>query len=201
MQKKGGSLPSSFCFALSLLALVSAFSLLHFYFKRFFLVSSFSQAKIKTMQKKNPQRRKKTNKGRSLLSNFRFAFSFLAPTSALSFQVLSPNIFFFSNKRKKKTKKKLFFYIFTNTSKKKKKKKKTTKKKRSQRRKRNVEKVISFPFCIWDEALLLLFPLQIPSTLSSPPSSSLVSTSPRNSMLLKLMSSSKLWRWSEQEMR
>jgi hypothetical protein len=26
----------------------------------------------------------------------------LAPTSALSFQVLSPNIFFFSNKRKKK---------------------------------------------------------------------------------------------------
>jgi hypothetical protein len=47
----------------------------------------------------------------------------------------------------------------------------------------------------------LFFPLQIPSTLSSPPSSSLVSTSPRNSMLLKLMSSSKLWRWSEQEMR
>jgi hypothetical protein len=47
MQKKGGSLPSSSCFALSLLALVSAFSLLHFYFKNFFLVSSFSQAKKK----------------------------------------------------------------------------------------------------------------------------------------------------------
>jgi hypothetical protein len=30
-------------------------------------------------------------------------------------------------------------------------------------------------FCIWDETLLLLSPLHIPSTLSSPPSSSLVS--------------------------
>jgi hypothetical protein len=47
MQKKGGSLPSSSCFALSLLALVSAFSLLHFYFKRFLLVSFFSQGKKK----------------------------------------------------------------------------------------------------------------------------------------------------------
>jgi len=48
MQKKGGSLPSSSCFALSLLAFVFAFSLLHFYFKRFLLVSFFSQAKKKT---------------------------------------------------------------------------------------------------------------------------------------------------------
>jgi hypothetical protein len=48
MQKKGGSLPSSSCFALSFLALVFAFSFLHFYFKRFLLVSSFSQAKKKT---------------------------------------------------------------------------------------------------------------------------------------------------------
>jgi hypothetical protein len=104
MQKKGGSLPSSSCFALSLLALVSAFSLLHFYFKRFLLVSSFSQAKKKkkTQKKKPIEKKKIANKGRSLLSSFRFALSFLAPTSALSFQAFFPNIFFFSNKRKKK---------------------------------------------------------------------------------------------------
>jgi hypothetical protein len=103
MQIKGGSLPSSSCFALSLLVLVSAFSLLHFYFKRFLLVFSFPQAKKKTTQKKKPiEKKKNANKGRNLLSSFRFALSFLAPTSALSFQVLSPNIFFFSNKRKKK---------------------------------------------------------------------------------------------------
>jgi hypothetical protein len=59
MQKKRGSLPSSSCFALSLLAFVSAFSLLHFYFMHFLLVSSFSQAKKKQRKKKNPYRRKK----------------------------------------------------------------------------------------------------------------------------------------------
>jgi hypothetical protein len=59
------------------------------------------------MQKKKPIKKKKNaNKGRSLFSSFRFALSFLALTSALSFQVLSPNIFFFSNKRKKNTMKK-----------------------------------------------------------------------------------------------
>jgi hypothetical protein len=85
------------------LALVSAFSLLHFYFKRFLLISSFSQAKKKNAKKKPIKKKKNANKGRSLLSSFCFALSFLAPTSALSFQVLSPNIFFFSNKKKKKT--------------------------------------------------------------------------------------------------
>jgi hypothetical protein len=86
------------------LALVSAFSLLHFYFKRFFLVSFFSQAKKKTTQKKKPiEKKKNANKGKSLLSSFRFALSFLASTFALSFQVLFPNIFLFSNKKKKKT--------------------------------------------------------------------------------------------------
>jgi hypothetical protein len=60
MQKKGGNLPSSSCFALSLLALVSAFSLLHFYFKRFLLlVSFFSQAKKKTKRKKKTHREEK----------------------------------------------------------------------------------------------------------------------------------------------
>jgi hypothetical protein len=46
-------------------------------------------------------------------------------------------------------------------------------------KKKNVEKGRSLPFFfrfyIWDEALVLLSPLHIPSTLSSPPSSSLVS--------------------------
>jgi len=97
MQKKGGSLPSSSYFALSFLAFISTFSLLHFYFKRFLLVSSFAQAKKKPIEKK-----KNANKGRSLLSSFRFALSFFAPTSALSFQALSLNILFFSNKRKRK---------------------------------------------------------------------------------------------------
>jgi hypothetical protein len=131
MQKKGRSLPSSSCFALSLLAHISAFSLLHFYFKRFFLVSSFSQAKKKKTQKKKLiEKKKNANKGRSLLSSFRFALSFLAPTSALSFQALSPNIFFFSNKRKKKhnekktikkkkMQKKEGTYLFSNKKKKK----------------------------------------------------------------------------------
>jgi hypothetical protein len=58
MQKKGGNLPSSSCFALSFLALVSAFSLLHFYFKRFLLVSSFSQAKKNNAEKKTHRERK-----------------------------------------------------------------------------------------------------------------------------------------------
>ncbi len=58
------------------------------------------------------------------------------------------------------------------------KKKKNTKKK-NHREKKNAEKGRSLPFFsrfyIWDEALLLLSLLHIPSTLSSPPSSSLVS--------------------------
>jgi hypothetical protein len=63
MQKKGRSLPLSSCFALSLLALVFAFSLLHFYFKCFLLVSSFSQAKKKNnVEKKTQREKKKKNK-------------------------------------------------------------------------------------------------------------------------------------------
>jgi hypothetical protein len=45
--------------------------------------------------------------------------------------------------------------------------------------KKNAKKGGSLPFfsrfCVWDETLLLPSPLHIPSTLSSPPSSSLVS--------------------------
>jgi len=59
VQKKGGSLPSNSCFALSLLAFISAFSLLHFYFKHFLLVSSFSQAKKKANAEKKTHREEK----------------------------------------------------------------------------------------------------------------------------------------------
>jgi len=63
-------------------------------------------------------------------------------------------------------------------------KKKTQRKKNHREEKKNAEKggslLIFSRFCIWDEALLLLSTLHIPSTLSSPPSSSLVSTSPRS---------------------
>jgi hypothetical protein len=53
------------------------------------------------------------------------------------------------------------------------------KEKKTIEKKKNVEKGESLPFfsrlCICNEALLLLSPLHIPSTLSSPPSSSLMS--------------------------
>jgi hypothetical protein len=65
-------------------------------------------------------------------------------------------IFFFSSRRKKKHEEKKII-----------------------RKKKNAEKGKSLHFFhhfyIWDEALLLSFPLHIPSTLNSPPSSSLVS--------------------------
>jgi hypothetical protein len=55
---------------------------------------------------------------------------------------------------------------------------KTERKKKNHREEKNAEKGGSSPFfshfCIWDEALLLFSPLHVPSTLSSPPSSSLV---------------------------
>ncbi len=61
------------------------------------------------------------------------------------------------------------------------------KKEKKTQRTKNAKKVTSLTFfthfCIWDEALLLPSPLHIPSTLSSPPSSSFVSQS---SVLLKL---------------
>jgi hypothetical protein len=82
---------------------------------------------------------------------------------------------FKQKKRKKKHKERR---EFTSCQIEGKKKKKTHKEKKIIENRKNVEKVIFSPFCIWDEALLLLFPLQIPSTLNSPPSSSLMSTSP-----------------------
>jgi len=51
-------------------------------------------------------------------------------------------------------------------------------KKTQKKEKKNVEKGGNLPFfscfCIWEEALFLPFPLHVLSTLSSPPSSSLV---------------------------
>jgi hypothetical protein len=71
-----------------------------------------------------------------------------------------------------------------------------TKKKNTIKKKKNAEKGGSLPSfsrsCIWDETLLLLSPLHIPSTLNFPPSSSLVSTSLRSYVLLKLKLSSSL---------
>ncbi len=85
---------SRFCL-LTFALLFQALSLSIFFFS--------SKKKKKNEKKKKTHRKEKNaNKERSLLSSFRFALSFLAPTSALSFQALSPNIFFFSNKRKKK---------------------------------------------------------------------------------------------------
>jgi hypothetical protein len=85
----------------------------------------------------------------------------LAPAFALLFQALSPDIFFFSNKTKEK--------------------KKHKEKKNHREDHKIAEKGGSLPsfshFCIWDEALFLLSPLHILSTLSSPLSTSLVSTS------------------------
>jgi len=53
------------------------------------------------------------------------------------------------------------------------------KEKKTKRGKKNAEKGGILPFfshfCIWDEVCLFPFPLHVPSTLSSPPSSSLVS--------------------------
>jgi len=52
------------------------------------------------------------------------------------------------------------------------------KKKKHKEKKKNCRKggrlPFFFQFCIWDQGLVLLFPLHIPSTLNSPPSSSLV---------------------------
>jgi len=128
----------------------------------------------------------------------------LAPTFALLFQTFSLGIFFFSSKKKNHREKKnpekggslplsfcsalsfwalasgLLFLAFcfkhfslaSSSS-------QAEEKKKKHKEKKNVVKGGSLPFfscfCIWDEAFLLLSPLHIPSTLSSPPSSNLVS--------------------------
>jgi Na+/H+ antiporter NhaD/arsenite permease-like protein len=107
-QEKGGSLPSHSYFALSLLALVSTFLLLHFHFKCFFLASYFFQAEEnKKTQKKNHKKEKICREGRELTFKLlfcplTFGSCFCSPNFALSFQALSLGIFFFSSGRKKR---------------------------------------------------------------------------------------------------
>jgi hypothetical protein len=75
------------------------------------------------------------------------------------------------------------------------KKEKHRKKKHRERKKWRKGKELTF--------LLSLLHLgwSIPFVFSSPPSSSLVSTFPRNSVLLKFENSLELWKWNEWEMR
>jgi hypothetical protein len=134
--------------------------------------SIFFSNKRKKRKRKTIEKKKNAKKEGSLPLSSRSTLSFLALASTLLFQALSPSIFFSTKQKKqKKTIKKI----------------------------KDAEKggSLSFfsRFCIWDEALLLLSPLHIPSMLSSPPSSSPMSTSPQNYVLLKLKSSPKLWRW------
>jgi len=110
-------------------------------------------------RKKNRKEQKNAEKGGSLPSSSRFAFSFLAPVFAF---LLLPFPF------------KRFLLAFSSSQTE---GKKNTRKKKTIEKNKNVEKGRSLPFfsCfyIWDEALFLLSPLHIPSTLSFPPSSSL----------------------------
>jgi hypothetical protein len=152
----------------------------HFWFlllpSRFctFVSSAFSWHLILLKQKKRKNTKKKKvieNKkyakmGGSLPSSFHSVLSFLALVFALlllpfHFKHFLLTFFFPSNKRKKKHKEKKIV-----------------------EKKKNVEKGVSF--CIWDKTFFLFSPLHIPSTLSSPPFSSLVSTSLRSFVLLKL---------------
>jgi hypothetical protein len=106
-------------------------------------------------RKKTIEKKKNAEKGRSLpfklsLCPLTFGSRFCPHVFAFSIQLLSPWHLLLKQK-KKKTIEKI----------------------------KNVEKGGSLPFFsrfyIWDEALLLLSPFHIPSMLSSPPSSSLVS--------------------------
>jgi hypothetical protein len=63
----------------------SILPLLHFYFKRFFLASSFFQAKDKkNKEKKTHKEKKNVEKGGSFASSSHYALSLLAPASAFS---------------------------------------------------------------------------------------------------------------------
>jgi len=123
----------------------------------------FSSRRKGNKNKKNKTIRKKNAKKRgNLFSNFHFTFSLLTFAFSILFLPIRfkhflLGIFFFSSRRKERKtqrKKTITKYIYA-------------KKGRS----------LSFFSCfyIWDEALLFLSPFHIPSTLNSPPSSSLMS--------------------------
>ncbi len=120
-----------------------------------------SKRKEKKKQKKYQREEKNAKKGGNLPSSSRFAFSLLALASSLlflpfRFKHFLLGIFFFSSRRKER----------------KTQRKKIIEKKKNAKKGRSLP--IFFRFCIWDEVVLLLSPLHIPSKLSSPPSSSLV---------------------------
>jgi hypothetical protein len=146
---------------LSFLAFIFALSFLAFYFKRFLLASFSSQATENNKKKNNHREKKNAKKGGSLPSNSYSALSLLVSAFGLMFlpfhfKHFLLGIFFFSSRRKeRKTQNKII------------------------EKKKNAKKRGKLPFfsyfCIWDEAFLSLFPLHIPSMLSSPPSLSFVS--------------------------
>ncbi len=191
MQRREGAYLQATHYALSLLALIFAFPLLHFCFEFFFLASSFFQIEEKkknTKKKKTIEKKKNAEKGGSLPSSFHSTISILAPASTFLLLPFQFKRFLLASSSSSQTE-----------GKKNHKEKKTIKKKKNAKKGGN----LSFfsCFCIWDEALLLLSPLHIPLMLSFPPSSSLVSTSPRSSVLLKIGSPPELWRWNEREMK
>jgi len=83
--EKGESFPSSSHSTLSFLAPASTFPLLPFYFKRFLLASSCSQAeeKKKKQRKENHKEKKKCREGRELSLSSDYALSLLALASTL----------------------------------------------------------------------------------------------------------------------
>jgi hypothetical protein len=111
--------------------------------------------KEKKQRKKNLKKEKKCKEMKEFtfklsLCPFTFGSRFWPLVSAFRFKHFLLGIFFFSSRRKKKN----------------------TKKKKCREGR---ELTFLSCFCIWDEVLLLISPLHIPSTLSPPHSSSLVS--------------------------
>jgi hypothetical protein len=88
--EKGGSFLSSFCFALSLLALASTLPFLPFCFKQFLLASFFSQRKEKKIEqrKKNHREGKNVEKGGSFPSSSHCVLSFLVLAFGLTSLIL-----------------------------------------------------------------------------------------------------------------
>ncbi len=155
--EKGRSFPSSSRSTFSLLALAFAFLLLPFCFKHFLLAFFSSQAEEnkKTQRKKIHRKEKKMQRRegayfQAFALPFHFWLLFL-PSYFCIFVSSAFSLASFSSQVEENKKK---------------------------HRKKNAGKGGNLPFffhfCIWDEMLFLLFPLHIPSTLSSPPSSSLV---------------------------
>ncbi len=149
-------LPSHF------LLLLMASYFCHFVSNTFSSAFSSSQAKQK---KKKTQRKKIQRREGAYFQAFTLPSHFWLLLLASCFCHFISSTFFFAFSSSQARKK--------NTHTKKKKKKTIGKKKKCKKRGRNLH--FFFHFCIWGETFLLLSPFHIPSTLSSPPTSSLVS--------------------------